>query len=66
MSAGGAGTVTEQAIARAVKTRRWGSWYVAEHRFRVMRSYAQTVAVTAIGNPLIYLYAMGVTATVCA
>lgn len=60
MSAGGAGTVTEQAIARAVKTRRWGSWYVAEHRFRVMRSYAQTVAVTAIGNPLIYLYAMGV------
>jgi len=42
------------------RSRRWGSWYVAEHRFRVMRSYAQTVVVTAIGNPLIYLYAMGV------
>jgi len=42
------------------RARRWGSWYVAEHRFRVMRSYAQTVVVTAIGNPLIYLYAMGV------
>ncbi|MEO6201594.1 MAG: ABC transporter permease [Cryobacterium sp.] len=60
-SAGGAtGTVAEQAIAAAVKSRRWGSWYVAEHRFRVMRSYTQTVVVTAIGNPLIYLYAMGV------
>jgi len=60
-SAGSAtGTVAEQAIAATVKPRRWGSWYVAEHRFRVMRSYAQTVVVTAIGNPLIYLYAMGV------
>jgi lipooligosaccharide transport system permease protein len=59
-SAGGTGTVAEQAIAGAVRPRRWGSWYVAEHRFRVMRSYAQTVVVTAIGNPLIYLYAMGV------
>jgi ABC-type multidrug transport system permease subunit len=46
--------------AGAARTRRWGSWYVAEHRFRVMRSYAQTVLVTAVGNPLIYLYAMGV------
>lgn len=42
------------------RSRRWGSWYVAEHRFRVMRSYAQTVVMTAIGNPIIYLYAMGV------
>ena len=56
----GTGTVSEQAVAAAARTRRWGSWYVAEHRFRVMRSYAQTVVVTAIGNPLIYLYAMGV------
>jgi lipooligosaccharide transport system permease protein len=50
----------EQAVASAARPRRWGSWYVAEHRFRVMRSYAQTVVVTAIGNPVIYLYAMGV------
>lgn len=49
-----------QAVARAARTRRWGFWYVAEHRFRVMRSYAQTVLVAAVGNPLIYLYAMGV------
>ncbi|MET0955506.1 MAG: ABC transporter permease, partial [Cryobacterium sp.] len=50
----------ERAIRATRNTRRWGSWYVAEHRFRVMRSYAQTVLVTAIGNPVIYLYAMGV------
>ncbi|KGJ72489.1 ABC transporter [Cryobacterium roopkundense] len=52
--------VTESTTTVATRSRRWGSWYVAEHRFRVMRSYAQTVVVTAIGNPLIYLYAMGV------
>ncbi len=51
-----AGTPT----ARASRVRRFGSWYVAEHRFRVMRSYAQTITVTGIGNPLIYLYALGV------
>ena len=48
------------AVAAAARTRRYGSWYVAEHRFRVMRSYAQTVLFTAVGSPLIYLYAMGV------
>ncbi|MBB5642226.1 lipooligosaccharide transport system permease protein [Cryobacterium roopkundense] len=52
--------MTESTTTVATRSRRWGSWYVAEHRFRVMRSYAQTVVVTAIGNPLIYLYAMGV------
>jgi len=54
------GSVGDRAIRSTRRTRRWGSWYVAEHRFRVMRSYAQTVTVTAIGNPIIYLYAMGV------
>lgn len=44
----------------ATRTRRWGSWYVAEHRLRSLRTYTQTVVVTAIGNPLIYLYALGV------
>ncbi|WP_085369201.1 ABC transporter permease [Leifsonia sp. NCR5] len=48
------------AIAAAVKPRRFGAWYVAEHRFRVMRSYLQTVLMTAIGYPLLYLFAMGV------
>ncbi|TFD56169.1 ABC transporter permease [Cryobacterium sp. Hh7] len=63
--AGGAtDSIRSQAVAAAVvsaaRTRRYGSWYVAEHRFRVMRSYAQTVLFTAIGSPLVYLYAMGV------
>ena len=48
------------AVAAAARTRRYGSWYVAEHRFRVMRSYAQTVLFTAVGSPFVYLYAMGV------
>jgi len=67
-SPGDAGGVSESiraealaaVVAAAARTRRYGSWYVAEHRFRVMRSYAQTVLFTAVGSPLIYLYAMGV------
>ena len=47
------------ALAGAVRPRRFGAWYVAEHRFRVMRSYLQTVLVTGLGNPLLYLLAMG-------
>jgi lipooligosaccharide transport system permease protein len=47
------------ALAAAVRPRRFGAWYVAEHRFRVMRSYLQTVLVTGFGNPLLYLLAMG-------
>lgn len=48
------------AVAGGVRPRRFGAWYVAEHRLRVMWSYAQTILSTGIGEPLIYLYAMGV------
>lgn len=48
------------AVAAAAKPRRFGAWYVAEHRFRVMRTYLQTMIATGVGTPLIYLYAMGV------
>jgi len=48
------------ALVGGAKPRRFGAWYVAEHRFRVMRSYLQTVLMTAIGYPLVYLFAMGV------
>lgn len=48
------------AIAAGRRPRRWGAWYVALHRFRVMKSYTGTVVVAGIGNPLIYLYALGV------
>jgi lipooligosaccharide transport system permease protein len=33
---------------------------VAEHRFRVMRAYLQTIILTGIGSPFLYLFAMGV------
>jgi lipooligosaccharide transport system permease protein len=46
--------------AAALKPRRYGAWYVAEHRFRVMRSYLQTLIATGVGSPLLYLFAMGV------
>ena len=53
-------TDAQAAIAAAARPRRWGFWYVAEHRFRVMRSYTGTVVVAGIGSPLLYLYALGV------
>jgi lipooligosaccharide transport system permease protein len=48
------------AIAAAVKPRRYGSWYVAEHRIRGIRSYYKTLLFTAIGSPFMYLFALGV------
>lgn len=56
----GATAGTREALAAGIRPRRFGAWYVAEHIFRTMRSYGQTVVFTAIGNPLIYLYALGV------
>lgn len=47
-------------LAAGVKPRRYGSWYIAEHRVRAMRAYAQTIIATSIGNPLVYLFALGV------
>ena len=49
-----------RAIAAAVKPRRYGSWYVAEHRIRGIRSYYKTLLFTAIGSPFMYLFALGV------
>ncbi|HMH57626.1 MAG TPA: ABC transporter permease [Galbitalea sp.] len=42
------------------KPRRWGTLYVAEHRLRAMRAYLQTLLVTGFGNPLLYLFGLGV------
>jgi len=50
----------DRAIAGGEKPRRYGSWYVAEHRILGMRSYLQTIVATSIGNPLIYLFALGI------
>ena len=64
-SSANAGTDATPAVTRAAldagrKPRRWGAWYVALHRFRVMKSYTGTVVVAGLGSPLIYLYALGV------
>jgi len=50
----------ERAIAGGIKPRRWGSWYIAEHRIRGQRAYYQTIIATSVGNPLVYLFALGV------
>ena len=62
-SANAVGTAEDaatRALSAGVKPRRWGSWYVAEHRITSMRAYAQTIVATSIGNPLVYLFALGV------
>jgi lipooligosaccharide transport system permease protein len=51
---------SESASATGIRPRRFGSWYVAEHRLLAMRAYAQTIVATSIGNPLVYLFALGV------
>ncbi len=56
----GAATLTLGDTSGGVKPRRYGSWYVAEHRIRGMRSYLQTIIATSLGNPLVYLFALGV------
>ena len=44
----------------APRPRRFGAWYVAEHRLLLMRAYGSTILATSIGNPLVYLFALGV------
>ncbi|GAA3703080.1 ABC transporter permease [Arthrobacter ginkgonis] len=48
------------AAASAASARRWGTWYVAEHKLRGMRGYLGVIIAYSIGNPLMYLFAMGV------
>ncbi|MEJ3403587.1 ABC transporter permease [Rathayibacter sp. YIM 133350] len=53
-------TDAARAIAAAARPRRFGAWYVALHRLRVMRSYGGTILASSIGSPIIYLYVLGV------
>ena len=39
---------------------RWGAWYVAEHQLRTLRSYQWTLIATALGTPILYLFAFGI------
>jgi lipooligosaccharide transport system permease protein len=42
------------------RVRRNGALYVFEHQVRVMRNYRSSIIATAIGTPVIYLFAFGV------
>ncbi len=43
----------------AARVRRHGAWFYAEHYLRNMKSYGGVIVVSAIGEPLVYLVAMG-------
>ncbi len=44
----------------ADRAKRFGSWYYAEHALRVMNGYRWTLLAYSVGNPVMYLFAMGV------
>lgn len=48
---------TEQRIQRG---KRYGAWYVAEHRIREMTKWLGAILVTSFANPIIYLLAIGI------
>jgi lipooligosaccharide transport system permease protein len=51
--------MVDAAMAGAVRPRRFGAWYIAEHQLRQMRSYGWTVVMSGIGSPLIYMLGIG-------
>lgn len=53
-------SVTASPGRAAARPRRFGSFYIAEHRFRLLRAFGVGLVVTTFGNPLIYLYSLGV------
>lgn len=44
----------------AGRSRRWGAWYVVEHKLRAVRAFFWTMIATALGTPFLYLFAFGV------
>jgi lipooligosaccharide transport system permease protein len=53
-------SVPELVEGRTIRPRRFGAWYIAEHRLLLMRAYGATILGTSIGNPFVYLFALGV------
>ncbi|WP_372698547.1 ABC transporter permease [Arthrobacter sp. JSM 101049] len=47
-------------LASAAKARRFGTWYLAEQHLRGMKGYLDIVIAYSVGNPLVYLFAMGI------
>jgi ABC-type polysaccharide/polyol phosphate export systems, permease component len=48
-----------EALAWVARPRRFGAWYFAEHVVRTMGAYKWTIAVGALGQPLLYLLGLG-------
>lgn len=46
--------------ALAAKSRRYGSWYVVEHKLRAVRAFFWAMIATAFGTPFLYIFAFGV------
>lgn len=44
----------------SARSRRYGAWYVTEHKILQMRGYTGTLIATAIGTPFLYLFAFGI------
>lgn len=44
----------------AERARRFGTWYIAEQVLRGMKGYLDVIVAYSIGNPLMYLFAMGI------
>jgi lipooligosaccharide transport system permease protein len=42
------------------RVRRFGAWYVAEHKLRGVRAWLWSWIVTTIGTPFLYLFAFGI------
>ncbi|HUX39185.1 MAG TPA: ABC transporter permease [Rectinemataceae bacterium] len=55
-----AGAAALMGERRSAKSIAFGTWYVAEHRLRTMRSYLTTILMGSVFNPMIYLFALGV------
>lgn len=49
----------DRAVAEYRSVRRWGWWYVAEHRIRAMRNYIGSLFIIGIGSPVMYLLGLG-------
>ena len=49
-----------RALAAGVAPRRFGAFYILEHRIRALRGYALSAVMTSLGNPIVYLFALGV------
>lgn len=48
------------AASPAIRPRRWGPVYVAEHELRTMSKFRWTLIATGLGTPAVYLFAFGV------